>query len=331
MRAWRVHELGEPLDVMRLDDVEPVSPGQGELAIEVAACALNFPDVLLCRGQYQVKPPLPFTPGLEASGRVVAVGDDVSGVREGERVIVLPTSPRGALSTRVLARPDEVYPIPESIDDSDAAALPITYQTGWFGLHHRARLQKGETLLVHGGAGGIGSAAIQLGLAAGAVVIATAGGPGKADVCRRLGADVVIDYLTEDFVDVVREVTDGRGADVVFDPVGGDVFDRSRRCVAWEGRIVTVGFTSGRVPEAPVNHVLMKNYSVVGIHWGPYRDRTPNLVRQCHDELLRLYADGSIRPLVTAKPSFEHAPEALRLLADRTSCGKIVVQIEDGR
>jgi NADPH2:quinone reductase len=213
------------------------------------------------------------------------------------------------------------------MDAVDAAALFITYQTGHCALHRRAHLQTGEVLLVHAGAGGVGSAAIQLGKAAGARVIATAGGPKKVAVCTELGVDLAIDYLAEDFVAVVREATDGRGADVIYDPVGGDVFDRSRRCIAWEGRLLVIGFTSGRIAQLPTNHLLLKNYSVVGCIWGEYRKVQPTVLPETHTALLRLYEQGAIRPLVREQVPFAAAPAALGRIADRQTVGKVVVRV----
>jgi NADPH2:quinone reductase len=325
MRTWRLHELGEPTDVLVLDDVTGPEPGPGEVLIDVSAAALNFPDALLCRGQYQERPGLPFSPGLEVAGAVRAVGDGVSGIAVGQRVAAMPLRPWGGLAEQTLALAAQAFPVPDTLDDAAAAALIITYQTGWVGLFHRASLQPGETLLVHAGAGGVGSAAIQLGLAGGAMVIATAGGPEKVEVCRRLGAHHVIDYAAEDFVEVVKELTDGRGADVIYDPVGGDVFDRSRKVVAWEGRLLVIGFTSGRIPEAPANHILLKNYSVVGVHWGAYNRHDPALVRRGHDELMRLHAEGKIAPIVQRLVPFDEAPQAIAALANRGSWGKLVV------
>lgn len=211
------------------------------------------------------------------------------------------------------------------MSDEKAASLYLTYSTGHVGLHRRAHLQAGEWLLVHAGAGGVGSAAIQLGKAAGARVIATAGGARKTEICRELGADHVIDYTTEDFVPLVKEITGGHGADVVYDPVGGDVFDKSRRCIAFEGRLLVVGFTSGRLPDAPANHVLVKNYSVVGLHWGLYRKHEPSLFWSVHEELLRLVADGFVDPLVGEVLPLDQAPQALARLADRGTVGKVVL------
>lgn len=326
MRAWRVHELGEPADVLRLDDVpEPPPPEGGDVVITVEAVGLNFPDVLLCRGMYQERPPLPFTPGIEVAGTVLAAGPE-AGFRPGQRVLGWPTLPGGGLAERTTLAPGSAYGVPEEMPAEVAAAFFITYQTGEFALHRRAALRAGETLLVHAGAGGVGSAAIQLGKAAGARVIATAGGAEKVAVCRRLGADLAVDYRSEDFVAAVKTATDGRGADVVFDPVGGDVFDASRRCVAFEGRIVVVGFAGGRIAEAPTNHALIKNYAVVGLHWGLYRSQRPSAIAEAHEALLSLYTEGRIDPLIGDLLPLEAAPEALTRLADRRTVGKLVLR-----
>lgn len=319
MKAWQVHELGEPQDVLRLDDVPEPAGGPGTLRLRVDAVALNFPDVLLCRGLYQEKPPLPFTPGLEVCGTVL------DGPRAGERVLAAPGLPRGGLAEQVVVAEAGALPVPPDLPPAKAASMLVTYQTGYVGLHRRAQLRTGETLLVHAGAGGVGTAAIQLGLAAGARVIATAGGPEKVQVCKDLGADVVVDYNSEDFVAVVKDVTEGRGADVVYDSVGGDVFDKSRKCIAFEGRIVVIGFAGGRIPEVPVNHVLVKNYSVVGLHWGLYRHHDPALLSQTHAALVELWRAGQIDPLVGAELPLEDAPQALARLSDRGTVGKVVL------
>jgi NADPH:quinone reductase len=324
MRAWRVHELGDPVDALALEDVPEPVPGPGEVRVDVAAAALNFPDVLMCRGEYQVKPPLPFTPGAEVAGTIDAIGDGVTSVRPGDRVIAIPKFGDGGLAEQTLAAAATVYPIPASIDWPAAAALHITYQTGHLALHRRASLQPGETLLVHAGAGGVGSAAIQLGRAAGARVFATAGGPEKVEVCGKLGAELVVDYRADDFVAAVKDATGGKGADVIYDPVGGDTFDRSRKCIAFEGRILVIGFTSGRIADAPTNHALIKNYSVVGVHWGLYNLMDPSLIRATHDELVRLHGTGEIAPLVSSVLPLDAAADALTSLASRGTWGKIV-------
>lgn len=323
MKAWRVHELGEPRDVLRLDEVPRPEPGPDQLLVKVRAPALNFPDVLVCQGRYQEKPPLPFTPGVELTGEVISAPAG-SPYKPGDAVLGGPAG-FGGYAEYAMMNAADAFAVPEGMPDAEAASLYLTYQTGYVGLHRRAGLKATDTLLVHAGAGGVGSAAIQLGKAAGATVIATAGGPDKVAVCRELGADVAIDYISEDFVALVKEHTGGRGADVVYDPVGGDVFDASRRCLAFEGRLLVVGFTSGRIPDAPAAHVLVKNYSVVGLHWGMYRTKEPALIQQTHVELTRLYAEGLIRPLVSAQFPLAEAPEALTQLASRRTVGKVVL------
>jgi len=325
MRAWQVHSLGEPKDVLRLDDVDIAEPGPGEARITVEAAALNFFDALLCRGTYQEKPPLPFTPGAEVAGVIDAVGEG-SPYAVGQRVIASPPLPRGGLAEQVIAPAHSTFAIPDSLDPVKAAALFITYQTGWAGLHRRAALQAGETLLVHAGAGGVGSAAIQLGLAAGARVIATAGGPEKTEICRKLGAQIAVDYLADDFVDAVKSATGGRGADVIYDSVGGDTFDKSRKCIASEGRIVVVGFAGGRIAEAPTNHLLVKNYSVVGLHWGIYRHTEPTLIPHIHDQLMALHSRGEIDPLIFAELPLADAPDAITQLSTRGTWGKVILR-----
>ncbi|SFK73249.1 NADPH:quinone oxidoreductase family protein [Geodermatophilus ruber] len=316
MRAWRVHELGDPSTVMKLEEVERPTPGDGQVLVKVRAAALNFFDGLMIQGRYQERPPLPFTPGSELCGEIVGTG---------QRVIGAPSGGPGAFAEYALMDAAGAWPVPERMSDEKAASLYLTYQTGHVGLHRRAHLQPGEWLLVHAGAGGVGSAAIQLGKAAGARVIATAGGPHKVEVCRELGADHVVDYTSEDFVPVVKEVTGGHGADVIYDPVGGDVFDRSRKCIAFEGRLVVVGFTSGRIPEAPANHALVKNYSVVGLHWGLYRTKEPALIATVHQELVKLVEDGLVDPMISETFPLEQAPQALAQLADRGTVGKVVL------
>ncbi|MGZ6953238.1 MAG: NADPH:quinone oxidoreductase family protein [Acidimicrobiia bacterium] len=326
MRAWRVHELGEPEAVLRLDEVaEPVA-GPGEVVVDVAAASLNFPDVLMCRGEYQVKPPLPFTPGAEVAGTVTVLGDGADASLVGRRVIAIPKFGHGGFTERTVAPVGTVFPIPDTLDDAAASALHVTYQTGHVALHRRAALQPGETLLVHAGDGGVGSAAIQLGLAAGARVIATAGGAEKVAVCRDLGAEMVIDYRATDFVDAVKEFTGGRGADVIYDPVGGDTYDRSTKCIAFEGRILIIGFTGGRFAEARTNHVLIKNYAVVGVHWGLYNVMMPAFVHETHDALMTLHARGAIAPLISRELPMTDVPTALASLATRGTWGKLVAR-----
>ena len=323
MRAWQVHELGDPQEALKLEEVEDPEPGPGEVVVEVEAAALNFFDILLCRGEYQERPETPFTPGGEVSGTICAVGEGVA-LKEGLRVIATPFPSGGYAEKVAVPAENGVFPIPDEMTSEAAAAMHVAYQSAHFGLHRRANLKEGETVLVHAGAGGIGSAAIQLARAAGARVFSTAGGSEKVKVCEKLGAEVAVDYKEENFVDAVKEATDGRGAEVIFDPVGGEVFDLSRRCVAFEGRIVIVGFTSGSIADVPTNHLLVKNYSVVGLHWGLYNKVAPELVVETHEALVELYQNDEIDPLIFKTVPFEEVPEALGLLGSRKTYGKLV-------
>ncbi|MGW7629130.1 NADPH:quinone oxidoreductase family protein [Streptomyces griseoincarnatus] len=322
MQAWQVHELGEPGEVMRLADVERPTPGEGQVLLRVRAADINFPDALMCRGQYQVRPPLPFTPGVEICGET----------EDGRRVIANPALPHGGFAEYALADAAALLPAPDTLDDAEAAALHIGYQTAWFALHRRARLEAGETLLVHAAAGGVGSAAVQLGKAAGATVIGVAGGADKAAVARDLGCDVVIDRREQDVVAAVKEATGGRGADVIFDPVGGDAYTQSARTVAFEGRIVIVGFASGTIPSPGLNHALIKNYAILGLHWGLYNTRNPDLVRHCHEQLTGLAAKGAIKPLVSERVPLAGAADAVQRVADGVTTGRVTVlpSLENG-
>lgn len=325
MRAWRVHQLGEPRHALVLDEVEDPRPGADEVLVRVAAAALNFPDVLLCEGSYQERPDLPFTPGFEVAGRIVAGGPGAGGL-DGRRIAGMCRLPRGGLAEMTVLPRASALPIPAHMSYTEAASLQVTYHTAYAALHRRAAIQAGETLLVHAGAGGVGSAAIQVGVAAGARVIATAGGTDKVAVCRNLGAEVAVDYTEEDFVDRILEHTAGRGADVVVDPVGGEVFDRSRKVVAFEGRIVVVGFASGRAGELATNHAMVKNYSVVGLHWGLYHYRIPTAVEQVHAAVVKLYTAGAVRPLISGVIDMAEVPAAMHRLSSRETIGKLVVR-----
>jgi NADPH2:quinone reductase len=321
MHAWRGHAFGPPESLV-YEEIPDPELHDGQARIEVKASAVNFPDVLYAAGTYQVKPTPPFIPGMEIAGVVVEsktpdlpVGARVASTLDGS----------GGYATHAIAFPYNTYRIPDAMSFEDAAAITITYQTGWFALHRRARIQPGEWLLVHAGAGGVGSAAIQLGKAAGAHVIATAGGTRKRDVCLQLGAEVAVDYTSDDFVKAVKGATGGRGADVVFDPVGGDVFDKSTKCIAWEGRIIVIGFTSGRFPEARANHLLVKNYGVLGLHWGMYNLVDAPAVRKAQQEIYALYEAKKIAPLVSERVPLRDAPAAMTKVASRGSVGKIVL------
>ena len=324
MKAWQVTRHGEPKDVLELAEAPRPAAGPGQLLVRVLATVANFPDVLMCRGTYQVRPPLPFSPGVELCGEVTEAGPGVTGFAPGDRVIGGVMLPHGAFAEYAVMDAAVAVPAPAGLDDAEAAPFHMTYQTGWFGLHRRAHLQAGETLLVHAAAGGVGSGAVQLGKAAGATVIGVVGGPEKAAVAKQLGADVVVDRYSEDFVAVVKEVTGGRGADVVYDPVGGEAYQRSTKCIAFEGRIVVVGFASGDIPSAALNHALVKNYSILGLHWGLYQRLRPGAILDCHAELTRLVEAGAIRTLVGDRLPLASVPDGLEKLARGANVGRIV-------
>lgn len=324
-RSWLVRTLGAPADALHLEPARPRPPGPGEARVAVGAVGLNFPDLLLCAGGYQERPDLPFSPGFEAAG-VVAEAGPGAGLSPGQHVLVVPELPNGAMQESLTVTAAELYPVPDAMPVTVAAALHIAYQTAHVGLHHRAALRAGETLLVTGAAGGVGSAAVQLGRAAGAFVIAAATGQLKADACRQMGADVVIDLAGEpDPAGRVRAATGGHGADVIIDVVGGATFGWARRCAAWEGRVVVAGFTGG-IAELRTNHVLLRNYSVVGLHLARYRRENPALLRAVHDALVALWSDGAISPQIYRELPFDQAPAALSLLSGREVIGRVLLR-----
>jgi len=328
MRALRVHRHGEPDPALELEDVPVPVPVAGQVTIRVGAAALGLQDLLLVRGSYQLKPDLPFTPGLEAAGTVVTVGADVDAAWIGQRVVGVPALPDGALAEEAVVPVSNLYPIPDDVGDVDAAATHIAFTTSHVALHRRAALRSGETLLVHAGAGGTGSAAIQLGVLAGARVIATAGSPERTKICRDLGASVAIDYRREDFETVVRDLTDGRGADVIFDPVGGSVFHRSRHCIASEGRLLLIGFAAGEPQTIKANGVLLGNYSVMGVYMGAYSRGDRAVLREVHDKLMSLLSTGAIHALVSREVGLRDVAAALGQLRDREVIGRVVVRPE---
>ncbi len=317
-----VRELGGPAALER-EDAADAPAGHGQVAIDVEAIGCNFFDTLITQGKYQVKPELPFAPGAEVAGTVGEVGEGVRGLAIGDRVTALLAY--GGFASRVIVPPERVFPMPEGMSVEDAAALGLVYQTSYVALVPRASLQAGETLLVHAAAGGVGLAAVQIGVALGARVIGTAGSADKLALVRQNGADAVINYREEDFVERVRELTNGRGADVIYDPVGGDTFDRSMKCIAFNGRLLVIGFASGKIPSAEMNRVLLKNISLVGLHWGLYFDKDPAVLRDAQRAIFDLYARGKISPLISATYPLKDAAAALDALGSRQTTGKVVL------
>lgn len=323
MKAIRAHEWCEP-DGLVIDDIPVPEPGDKQVLVKVQSAALNFPDILLIAGKYQFKPPLPFTPGLEVAGPIERLGSAVEGLRVGQRVLA--QMPMGGFAEYAVAETAAVQAIPDSMTDDEAASFALVYQTSYFGLAYRAALRKGETVLVHSAAGGVGLSAVQIARALGAgKIIGTAGSDDKLQAIRDSGADIALNYQTADFVDVVKRETGGRGADIIYDPVGGELGERSTKCIAFEGRLLIIGFTSGKFPVFAANHILIKNYSVVGLHWGAYRQHNPEMINQVWKELFELYEASKLKPVIGARYQMERAADAMKHLASRKAVGKIVL------
>jgi len=323
MKAWRVHNWGEP-ETMSWEDIAAPEPGPGEVRIRNHAAALNFFDILQVQGKYQIKPPFPFTPGAEVAGVIDALGPGVTQFKTGDRVLALTHG--NAFAEQSLGRIGSTFAIPAGMDFPEAAAFPVVYHTSYFALQERAALQPGEWLLVHAGASGVGVSAIQIGRAFGARVIATAGGPEKLAFAKAQGAEHVIDYTDASWVDQVKQITGGRGADVIYDPVGGDVFDLSTKCIASAGRLLVIGFASGRIPTIAANRILLKNMSVVGALWGGHVQAHPEYSAHAQQALADLYAQGKVKPPQTVEYPLAEAPRALRDLANRKILWKAVLR-----
>jgi NADPH2:quinone reductase len=323
MKAIRAHEWCAPRD-LTIDEIDRPEPGDGQILVRVAAAGLNFPDLLIITGKYQFKPALPFSPGFEIVGTVEKIGFGVTRFSEGQQVIA--QVPVGGFAEYAIAEEAYAHQKPDSMSDEEAAAFPLVYQTSYFGIAYRGALQKGETVLVHSAAGGVGLAAVQIARALGAgKIVGTVGSDHKIDAVRNNGADVVVNYQTEDFVEVVKRATNGRGADVIYDPVGGEVGERSTKCIAFEGRLVIIGFTSGKFSNFVANHILVKNYSVVGLHWGAYRHNNPAKIEQGWNELIELCEARRLKPVIGGSYHMEQVADAMEFLASRKAIGKVVL------
>jgi NADPH2:quinone reductase len=322
MRAIVCPAFGAALELRDLPS-PPLAPTQ--VRIRVAAAGVNFADTLFINGKYQEKVAPPLVPGMELAGTVIEVGARVDGIAVGDRVMAAVTG--GAFAEEAVAEQTDVIRLPDSLDFVTAAGFPVAYGTSHLGLKAKAALQPGEVLVVHGAAGGVGLTAVEIGAAMGATVIATAGGPDKVKVALDHGAHHGIDYKAEDIRERVKELTGGRGADVVYDPVGGEVFDASLRSIAPDGRILVIGFASGNVPQIPANILLVKNVTVIGYWWGAYRKLNPVLLRDSLAECVQWWADGKLRPHVSQTLPLEQAADALALLKSRAATGKVVLTV----
>lgn len=323
MRAMLVEEWCEPRD-LRLAEVPDPEPAPGQVAIDVKAAGCNFFDILIAQGKYQVRPPRPFSPGGEVAGVVRAVGPGVRDVEVGERVFAM--LGWGGYATVALAPAAAVVHMPARMSFEHAAAFGVVYQTSYFALVYRAAIQPGETLLVHAAAGGVGLAAVQIGRALGARVLATASSPAKLAIARQHGAEAAFDYSTPEWVEAVKDMTGGRGADVIYDPVGGEIFDLSTKCIAFGGRVLVIGFASGTIPTIQLNRVLLKNIAIVGLHWGAYRQHDPAKIPEAMAALFALYERGAVTPVISAVYPLAEAARALDDIASRRSVGKVLLR-----
>ena len=321
MKAWRVHEWCEP-EQMSFEEIPTPEPGAGEIRIRNRAAALNFFDILMVQGKYQTKPPRPFTPGSEVAGIVEAVGEGVTGFAIGDRVQAMATS--GGYAEYSIAPAAKSFRIPDSMSFAEAAAMIVIYQTSYFALTHRTQVKPGEWLLVHAAAGGVGLSATQIGKALGARVIATAGSEEKLQFCLSQGAEHALNYRDTAWVEQVKQITK-RGADIVYDPVGGEVFDLSTKCIAPEGRLLVIGFAGGTIPSIAANRVLLKNMSVTGVYWGGYLEHHPEYMAEAEAALFKMYEAGQIKPIVSASFPLAEAVAAMNALATRKTVAKVVL------
>lgn len=321
MKAWRVHDWCEP-DQMSFEDIPTPEPGAGEIRIKNHAAALNFFDILMVQGKYQTKPPRPFTPGSELAGVVDAVGEGVTGFHVGDRVQAMATS--GSYAELSIAPAAKTFRIPDAMSFEEAAAMIVIYQTSYFALTHRTQIKAGEWLLVHAAAGGVGVSATQIGKALGARVIATAGSEDKLEFCLSQGAEHALNYRDAGWVDQVKKIT-GRGADIIYDPVGGEIFDLSTKCIAPEGRLLVIGFAGGTIPSIAANRILLKNMAVTGVYWGGYLEHHPEYMAEAEAALFKMYEAGQIKPIVSEKFKLADAVAALTALATRKTVAKVVL------
>ncbi|MEE4101359.1 NADPH:quinone oxidoreductase family protein [Pseudomonas viridiflava] len=324
MKALLCKAFG-PASTLVLEDIPAPDVKKNEILLDIHAAGVNFPDTLIIEGKYQFKPPFPFSPGGEAAGVISAVGEKVTHLKPGDRVMAL--TGWGSFAEQVAVPNYNVLPIPESMDFTIAAAFSMTYGTSMHALKQRANLQPGETLLVLGASGGVGLAAVEIGKALGARVIAAASSAEKLEVARNAGADELINYTDTSLKDEIKRLTNGNGADVIYDPVGGDLFDQAIRAIAWNGRLLVVGFASGRIPELPVNLALLKGASVVGVFWGSFAQRQPQDNAANFKQLFAWFEEGKLKPLVSQVYPLERAGEAIDALGGRRAVGKVVVSL----
>lgn len=322
MRAVVCKDYG-PAETLVIEPIDLPPPGPGHVRVRVEAAGVNFPDTLMVQGKYQVRPPLPFVPGAELAGVVEAVGEGVEGYAPGTPVIGMVG--QGAFADVANVRAPRLMRRPAEMDAVTAAGFSMTYGTSMHALRQRANLAPGETVLVLGASGGVGLAAVELAKAMGATVIAAASSAEKLEIARKAGADHLVNYSTEQLKDRVKELTGGKGVDVVYDPVGGDLLEEAVRATAWEGRVLVVGFAAGAIPKIPANLLLLKGCALVGVFFGTFRDRDPALNQQNFDEMFKWWAEGKLKPLVSRTLDLAEVVEAFRILTAREAIGKLVL------
>lgn len=325
MRAIVCEDWGDPAD-LKIGELPEPEPGAGQVKIRMRAAGVNFADSVLVRGHYQEKPDLPFAPGLEGAGEVLALGEGVSGFSPGDRVMAVLSA--GGFAEQAVCDAANVFPIPEGMDDATAAAFPVAYGTSHLALVHRGNLRAGETLLVLGAGGGVGLTAVECGKALGATVIAAASSAEKLELARERGADHLINYAEDDLRAAARTLTDGNGVDVVYDPVGGDLSLTAMRSLAWCGRLLVIGFAGGNVPQFPANYLLVKNIAMIGVYWGAYRQREPDIFRDGFAELARWWTEGRLQPHVSQTLPLADVPKAIAMLEGRQATGRLVIDID---
>ena len=328
MRAVVCSERG-PASKLKVTDFPDPQPGPDDAVIDVVAAGCNFPDALIIEGKYQIKPELPFVPGAEAAGVVSAMGENVTGLKLGQRVIVLGGTQYGAFAEKLAAPARTLLPMPDEMDYLTGAGFGLTYGTSYYALKQRAELKAGETLLVLGAAGGVGLAAVELGCAMGARVIAAASSAKKLDAAVAAGATDTVNYSTELLKNRVKEITAGEGVDVVYDPVGGELSEQALRATGWNGRLLVVGFAAGPIPKIPLNLPLLKNNAIVGVYWGAWVSREPAASQENYRELFDLYREGKIKPLVSQVFDLDDFADAFNTIAERRAIGKVVLRVQD--
>ena len=324
MKAYVCREFG-PVESHKVEEIEDPRAEAGQVVVDVKAAGVSFPDVLIVQGKYQFQPPFPFSPGGEIAGVISEIGEGVVDWKVGDRVIAM--TGNGGIAEKVVAFEMTLMPLPETMDFKDGAAFPLNYGTTYHALKQRGQLQTGETLLVTGAGGGVGTTAIEIGKAMGARVIAAASTDEKLEIAKNLGADEVINYSDGELKEKVKALTDGLGADVIYDPIGGDIFMQCMRCINWKGRVLVIGFASGPIPEVPTNLALLKGCSIVGVFWGRFTGAEPEENSQNFDELFALHAEGKLKPQITKSYSLDDAAEAISSLENRKATGKVVIEM----